>query len=112
MRAGRQKNPDGFSHLGERSAAMRKLRPVLDAALRLLAAVPLGYAAASAWAVALSYALPMDAADATIIGTLTALALCAVAAMWAYAVASGWRAVWTIGLFGAAALLIIEAAAP
>lgn len=88
----------------------RSWRRVGDAILRLLAAVPLGYAVASAWAVALSVALPIDRGDATIAGTLLAFIICAVAAMWAYAAVSGWRALWTLCLVGAVAWLVIQAA--
>ncbi|MCV0382789.1 MAG: hypothetical protein K5799_04930 [Erythrobacter sp.] len=79
-----------------------------DAGLRLSAAVPLGYAVASLWAVALSRILPMDRADATITGTLFAIAFCAFAAMWAYASRSGWRAVWTLAVIGAAGWAVIQ----
>jgi len=71
-----------------------------DSGLRLLAAVPLGYAVASLWAMALARLLPMPAAPATITATLIAFAVCAAAVMWAYAARSGWRAVWTLALAG------------
>jgi hypothetical protein len=72
-------------------------------ALRVLAAVPLGYAAASLWAMALARMLPGDRAEATVAATLIALALCAFAAMWAFAARSGWHALWTLALLGAVA---------
>lgn len=71
-----------------------------DATLRLLAAMPLGYAVASLWAMALARVLPMPTASASITATLVAFAICAGAAMWAYAVVSGWRAFWTLSLAG------------
>lgn len=73
-----------------------------DMVLRILAAIPLGYAAASLCAMALARVLPGDRAQATVTATLVALALCGVNAMWAFAARSGWRAVWTLALFGAA----------
>lgn len=74
-----------------------------DMALRIVAAVPLGYATASLWAMALARLLPGDRAQATIAATLIAFALCAFAAMWAFAARSGWRAFWTLAVLGAAA---------
>ena len=71
-----------------------------DAGLRLLAAVPVGYAVASLWAMALARLLPMNAAEATVTATLFAFIICAVAAMWAYAAPSGWRAFWTLAVAG------------
>lgn len=68
--------------------------------LRVLAAIPLGYAAGSLWAMALARILPGDRAQVTIAATLVAFALCAFAAMWAFAARSGWRAVWTLLLIG------------
>ena len=67
-----------------------------DIGLRIVAAVPLGYATASLWAMALARILPGDRIEATVAATLVALALCAVAAMWAFAARSGWRALWTL----------------
>lgn len=67
-----------------------------DIGLRIVAAVPLGYATASLWAMALARILPGDRIEATVAATLIALALCAVAAMWAFAARSGWRALWTL----------------
>lgn len=74
-----------------------------DMALRILAAVPLGYAVASLCAMALARFLPGDRAQVTIAATLAAFALCAFAAMWAFAARSGWRAVWTLALAGGVA---------
>ncbi len=74
-----------------------------DMTLRVIAAVPLGYAAASLWAMALARLIPGNRAEATVAATLVAFALCAVAAMWAFAARSGWRAVWTLALLGALA---------
>ncbi|MEG3082174.1 hypothetical protein U1707_00830 [Sphingomonas sp. PB2P12] len=67
-----------------------------DIGLRIVAAVPLGYATASLWAMALARILPGERIEATVAATLIALALCAVAAMWAFAARSGWRALWTL----------------
>lgn len=74
-----------------------------DVALRVIAAIPLGYAVASLWAMALARLLPGDTAQATITATLLAFVICAVAAMWAFAARSGWRAVWTLGAAAAVA---------
>jgi hypothetical protein len=71
-----------------------------DMALRIIAAVPLGYAVASLWAMALARLLPGDRAEATAAATLVSFALCAGATMWAFAARSGWRAVWTLALCG------------
>ncbi len=71
--------------------------------LRAVAALPLGYAVATLWAMALSRVLPMSAANATGTGMLVAFVICAVAAMWAFAAKSGWRAVWTIAAAGGVA---------
>lgn len=77
-----------------------------DLALRILAALPLGYAVATLWAMALSRVLPMPRADATTTGMLAAFAICAVAAMWAFAAKSGWRAVWVLAVAGGVAAAI------
>ena len=74
-----------------------------DAALRLLTALPLGYACASLWAMALARLLPMPELAGTITATLIAFVLCPGAAMWAYAAPSGWRAFWTIAVAAAVA---------
>ncbi len=74
-----------------------------DMVLRVIAAVPLGYAVGSLWAMALARLLPGDRAEATVAATLIAFALCAFAAMWAFAARSGWRALWTLVLLGAVA---------
>jgi len=74
-----------------------------DMVLRVLAAIPLGYGVASLWAMALARVIPGARSEATVIATLVAFVLCAVAAMWAFAARSGWRAVWTLALLGAVA---------
>lgn len=74
-----------------------------DMVLRVIAAVPLGYGVGSLWAMALARLLPGDRAEATITASLVAFALCAFAAMWAFAARSGWRALWTLVLLGAVA---------
>lgn len=71
--------------------------------LRVLAAIPLGYAVGSLWAMALARVIPGERSEATIIATLVAFAICASAAMWAFAARSGWRAVWTLAVLGAIA---------
>ncbi|TVV72924.1 hypothetical protein [Sphingomonas solaris] len=71
-----------------------------DMALRVVAAVPLGYAVAAAWAMALARILPGDPAQAAVAATLVSFALCAFAAMWAFAARSGWRAFWSLALLG------------
>ena len=77
-----------------------------DIALRVVASVPLAYATASLWAMALARLLPGDRAEATVTAALIAIALCALAAMWAFAARSGWRAIWTLGLAAAVAAAI------
>ncbi|MPT46934.1 MAG: hypothetical protein E2598_00750 [Sphingobium sp.] len=83
-----------------------------DMVLRVLAAIPLGYGVGSLWAMALARILPGDRAQATIAATLIAFVICAVAAMWAFAARSGWRAVWSLlllgGIAGAIAWISIE----
>ena len=74
-----------------------------DLVLRVVAAVPLGYGVCSLWTMALARLLPGDRAEATVAATLVAFALCAFAAMWAFAARSGWRAVWTLVVLGALA---------
>lgn len=77
-----------------------------DLTLRILAALPLGYAVGTLWAMALSRILPMPRADATTTGMLAAFAICAVSAMWAFAAKSGWRAVWVLTAAGGIAAAI------
>lgn len=72
-------------------------------ALRVIAAIPLGYAAASLWGMALARLIPAAASEASTAGQLVAFVLCAGFAMWAFAARSGWRATWTIALAGAVA---------
>lgn len=74
-----------------------------DMALRIIAAVPLGYAVASLWAMALARLLPGDRAEATVAATLIAFSLCAVAAMGAFAARSGARACLILAALGAVA---------
>ncbi len=81
-------------------------RRAADNALRLIAALPAGYAVASLWSMALARILPGDRAQATVASALIALLLCALAAMWAYAARSGWRALWTLVVAGGVAALI------
>ena len=72
-----------------------------DNLLRILAAMPVGYAIASLWAVALARILPMAPSEASVAAALIALPLCALAAMYAYAARSGWRALWVLIVLGA-----------
>ncbi|SEI75587.1 hypothetical protein SAMN05428950_101123 [Sphingomonas sp. OV641] len=84
----------------ERAAIWRRRS---DNALRFVAAVPLGYAVASLWAAALARLLPMARSEATVTGTLVALLLCALFAMYAYGARSGWRALWVLAVAGGVA---------
>ena len=77
-----------------------------DIALRVVAAVPLGYATASLWAMALARLLPGDRAGASVTAALIALVICAVAAMWAFAARSGLRAVGTLAVAAGVAAAI------
>lgn len=74
-----------------------------DIALRILTAVPIGYAVASLWAMALARILPMARSEASLTGALVALALCAVVAMYAFAARSGLRAFAVVVALGALA---------
>lgn len=74
-----------------------------DMLLRVLAAVPIGYAVGSLWAMALARMLPGPPVEATTAAQLAAFVICAGAAMWAFAARSGWRAVWTLVVLGAVA---------
>ncbi len=96
---------DGAGVIGARVGASRweAWRRRGDMVLRIIAAVPLGYAVASLWAMALARLLPGDRAQASVAAMLVAFALCAFAAMWAFAARSGWRAFWTLALAGALA---------
>ncbi|MDP1028155.1 hypothetical protein Q5H91_13105 [Sphingomonas sp. KR1UV-12] len=87
-------------------AANAAWRRRTDMVLRVVAAVPLGYAVGSAWAMALARLLPGDRAEATVAATLVAFVICAVAAMWSFFARSGWRAVWTLALIGGVAAAI------
>nr|WP_277925654.1 hypothetical protein [Sphingomonas sp. JXJ CY 53] len=69
----------------------------------MIAAMPVGYAVASLWAMALARILPGDPVQTTMAAALIALLLCALAAMWAYAARSGWRALWTLAVAGGVA---------
>jgi hypothetical protein len=71
--------------------------------LRIVAALPLGYAVATLWAMATARMLPIDASQATTTGMLAAFVICPFAAIWAFAARSGWRAVWVLALAGALA---------
>jgi len=74
-----------------------------DRLLRILAAMPVGYAVASLWAMALARTLPMPTAPATVTAVMVSFAICAGAAMWSYAARTGWRALWTLLALGAVA---------
>lgn len=74
-----------------------------DLALRLIAAIPLGYAVATLWAMALLRMLPIRMDEAATVGMLAAFPICAAAAMWAFAAHSGWRALWVLVVAGAVA---------
>jgi hypothetical protein len=74
-----------------------------DMVLRVVSALPLGYAVASLSAMALARLLPGPRSEATIVATLIAFVVCAFAAMWAFAARSGWRACWTLALAGGVA---------
>jgi hypothetical protein len=74
-----------------------------DVALRILAAIPIGYAVASLWAMAIARFLPTSPSEATTTGALASFAICAVAAMYAFAARSGARALTVLLLLGAVA---------
>ena len=95
-----------MSRAGGHSYAQARWARRGDIALRVLAAVPFGYAASSLWAMALARLLPGTRSGTTVAAALIGLALCAVLAMWAFAARSGWRAVWTISVAGGVAAAI------
>lgn len=78
-----------------------------DVGLRVLAAIPVGYAAASLWGMVLARVLPGRESEVSIIGQLMAFVLCAGFAMWAFAAPSGWRALWTLVAAGSVAGAIV-----
>jgi hypothetical protein len=88
---------------------MREWRRRGDMVLRVLAALPLGYAVGSLWTAAFGRVLPLETSEATVAATLLSFPLCAAAAMWAFAARSGWRAFWTLCAVGAPALAIVWA---
>ncbi|MFS0772302.1 hypothetical protein [Sphingomonas sp. 1P08PE] len=90
-------------------AALTAWRRRTDMTLRVIAAVPLGYAVGSLWAMALARIIPGDRGEATVAATLISFAICAVAAMWSFFARSGWRAVWTLVVLGGVAAAITAA---
>lgn len=90
-----------------RHAKSRRER--VDDALRILAAVPGGYALAASGSMAIARLLPGDRLETTVAATVLAFALCAATVMWAYAARSGWRALWTVMLAVAVAGAIVAA---
>lgn len=78
-----------------------------DQALRLITAMPLGYAVATLWAMALSRILPLRPDEAAGVGMLVAFVICAIVAMWAYAATSGWRAMRLVLALGVVAGAIV-----
>lgn len=78
-----------------------------DVGLRVLAAIPVGYVAASLWGMVLARLLPGGASEISIIGQFVAFVLCAGFAMWAFAARSGWRALWTLVAVGSVAGAIV-----
>lgn len=85
------------------AAAVSPWRKRGDIVLRILAALPVGYAVGTLWAIALSVILPMPPEEATTAGMLVAFVICAVSAMWAFAAKSGWRALWVLAVAGGVA---------
>lgn len=67
-------------------------RPWLGVLSRTLAAILGGYALAAASAAFLALALPMQRSQAVLTGMLVAIALCACAALWAFATRTALRA--------------------
>ena len=67
-------------------------RPWLGVLSRTLAAILGGYALAAASAAFLAVALPMARSQAVLTGMLVAIALCACAALWAFATRTALRA--------------------
>jgi hypothetical protein len=71
-------------------------RPWLGVLSRSLAAILGGYALATSTGALLAVALPMARSQAVLTGMLTAIVVCACAALWAFAVRSAWKAWWGI----------------
>lgn len=67
-------------------------RPWLGVLSRSLAAIFGGYALATSTGALLAVALPMARSQAVLTGMLTAIVVCACAALWAFAVRSAWKA--------------------
>lgn len=74
---------------------------------RALLALLGGYAVAACWAAALARLLPGAKADATLVATMAAFVVYALAAIWAYAARSTLRA--AVGLLAAGALAALIA---
>lgn len=87
-------------------AALTAWRRRTDMTLRVVAAVPVGYAVGSLWGMALARIIPGDRAEAVVAATLVAFVICAVAAMWSFFARSGWHAVWTLAAIGGVAAAI------
>ncbi|SEL46038.1 Protein of unknown function [Pseudoxanthomonas sp. GM95] len=71
-------------------------RPWLGVLSRSLAAIFGGYALAASTGALMAVALPMARSQAVLTGMLTAIVICACAALWAFAVRSAWKAWWGI----------------
>lgn len=71
-------------------------RPWLGVLSRSLAAILGGYALAASTGTLMSLALPMARSQAVVTGMLTAIVVCACAALWAFAVRTAWKAWWGI----------------
>ncbi|WMJ68420.1 DUF3649 domain-containing protein [Stenotrophomonas sp. 24(2023)] len=65
-----------------------------------------GYAVAALWAAALARLLPGATADATLVATMASFVVYTLAAIWAFAARSTWRATSGLLLAGAVAALL------
>lgn len=83
-----------------RSAALH----ALDVAVRTAAAVAGGYFAAHAFSAFMALALPFARPDRVAAGTLLAFVVWTVAALYAFAARSAWRACWVPVALGAVLL--------
>lgn len=86
--------------LGARASSLLRRRPV-NIALRLLLAVPGGYAVASLMGAVLAQQLPMKSVDASMAAVLLAIVVQPLLAMWAIGAATLARAAWPLLLMAA-----------
>lgn len=100
-------SPAARLSLGAQALALLRRRPV-NVTLRLLLAVPGGYAVASLVGAVLAQQLPMKSVDASMTAVLLAIVIQPLLAMWAIGAATLARAAWPLLLIAAAAALCLK----